>query len=68
MICTSVQCTDLDDEEGPNRADQNAVDGDADERVYEQDPSTELSLRCNPPVTNCCDGGEREEHRVVEAP
>ena len=58
----------LNAEECPDGADEDAVDGDADEGVDEQDAAAQLCLRCCPPVPDRRDGCECEEHRVVEAP
>ena len=60
--------THLNTEECPNSADEDAVDGDAHDGVDEQDAATQLCLRCCPPVSDCRNGRERKEYRVVEAP
>ena len=66
--CWIHPITHLDAEEGPDRADEDAVDGNADEGVYEQNRAPQLSLRRRPPIADRRDGREGEEHRGVQAP
>ena len=58
----------LDTEECPYGPDEDAVSGNTNEGVNEQDATAQLRLRSRPPVPDCCDGCERKEHRVIEAP